>query len=1072
MKYYLFLGLLVFVSPVVASPKIDIQGTTVKIKAVRYEARFEGPSLAFFRNTTAAEDCLIGGGNPTLFVRLVKNNAPVTVRPDKSTRFVVKRTTPDTIRFTGKIVSSSGSISVSVDVRALDSELLMSGTASALGSLKGIASLGFTSGLTSKQGQIIVPTNGGMAFDCKGLRSGQSFEWPINWEAPLLLAQGQKGGMLVCAFDPFKHYKNAQIYPIEDSWNIALESENQAPFENQIKVTSLVWHFRPYSGGWRNGARIYKDWYAGIFKPSIQEDPVWAKEIRAEFHCGPDLTVPDTLVKNGIDPKQTMLYVPDWRTFGYDINYPDYTPRPDLAPFVEKAHKLGFKVMLHTNYFGVDPVSPHYPTFKPFQQKNKYSGEPLFWEWTMSEPNTKIAYINAASSLWRKFFVDKMVELVKRTGVDALHLDQTLCIINDKNGLIEGKNNAEGSLLLHKELKAALPDVVISGEGLDEVTSVHEGLAQRHVQGIDHVKGTFDKRLLSQCHPISAYLFGTRTKSYSYLGTPGPDSEQLYMAWCDAWRHWGVITGFGWPGSSLLEKLNGPATYAFDVIKTMQKYRLDPSMDGEWPEGVDMPYASQSAGNFAFVSAADGWSFSKLGADGRPVTDYARVLTGVESSKRQGTIPESISYDSERVSGLDTEKYYVYMPAPRDLSAFHIEMQDPGCRVTDWIVNQDIALARLDTGGVMLRFVELMASGKPFWQRPDGTRVNLTGEVSETTGSICMPRGNGLFMHPPWKDGKITEKGIFGLTGITFALDIPSNSTVTFVSDCAIDWGAAGKTDGAVFTVTAKSGNVQRSAEAVAVTTALSPLRLDLSEFAGKHVDLEITVGPGPKNDVSFDWGLLNNIKILRSESGDIACRVYWPSEMTHMVAPTYAPLGVMDADRKTDFRIKSGQSVMAVSYAPVQVSNTVSLLDLEQRDIAVVSGSDQSGFRKEMPLTKETETVGGVVKSSIFAHPPSNGMRIMNYFLTLPKGSNAALTGYAGLRANSKSEGVRYRIWKNGKELWSKHILPADGWVPIEVPLGEQSETPMMLTLITDSEGSHYFDWSTWVDPVLVITK
>jgi hypothetical protein len=95
-----------------------------------------------------------------------------------------------------------------------------------------------------------------------------------------------------------------------------------------------------------------------------------------------------------------------------------------------------------------------------------------------------------------------------------------------------------------------------------------------------------------------------------------------------------------------------------------------------------------------------------------------------------------------------------------------------------------------------------------------------------------------------------------------------------------------------------------------------------------------------------------------------------------------------------------------------------------------------------------------------------------VNYFLTLPKGSKAKLTGFAGLRANSKSTGVRFRVWKNGIELWTKSILPADGWVPMEADLGEQTDTPIMLTLVTDAEGSHYYDWSTWVDPVLTIIK
>ena len=90
-----------------------------------------------------------------------------------------------------------------------------------------------------------------------------------------------------------------------------------------------------------------------------------------------------------------------------------------------------------------------------------------------------------------RFFTEAMVELCRHTQADALHLDQTLCIYNDHNGRIDGLSMLQGSIQLHRQLREALPQVALSGEGLNEVTCRYEAFAQRHVWGLDHAQGHF-----------------------------------------------------------------------------------------------------------------------------------------------------------------------------------------------------------------------------------------------------------------------------------------------------------------------------------------------------------------------------------------------------------------------------------------------------------------------------------------------------------------------------------------------------------------------------------------------------
>ncbi|OGV78466.1 MAG: hypothetical protein A3K18_11140 [Lentisphaerae bacterium RIFOXYA12_64_32] len=93
----------------------------------------------------------------------------------------------------------------------------------------------------------------------------------------------------------------------------------------------------------------------------------------------------------------------------------------------------------------------------------------------------------------------------------------------------------------YRDLRQAIPDVALSGEGLDEVTYRHETFAQRHSWGLDFVEGTWDRRTLAMAHPISSYLLRPYTIIYGYLGCAPPTTDPLYAAWNEDYQNWGVI---------------------------------------------------------------------------------------------------------------------------------------------------------------------------------------------------------------------------------------------------------------------------------------------------------------------------------------------------------------------------------------------------------------------------------------------------------------------------------------------------------------------------------------------------
>jgi hypothetical protein len=83
-------------------------------------------------------------------------------------------------------------------------------------------------------------------------------------------------------------------------------------------------------------------------------------------------------------PKNTLFYLPGWNA-DYDAGYPTYRPHSDLGgetkfrSMIETLHGNGFRVMVHTNPWGIDPSHPEFAGFKDLLQ-TKEDGSPKGWQ--------------------------------------------------------------------------------------------------------------------------------------------------------------------------------------------------------------------------------------------------------------------------------------------------------------------------------------------------------------------------------------------------------------------------------------------------------------------------------------------------------------------------------------------------------------------------------------------------------------------------------------------------------------------------------------------------------------------
>ena len=83
---------------------------------------------------------------------------------------------------------------------------------------------------------------------------------------------------------------------------------------------------------------------------------------------------------------------------------------------------------------------------------------------------------------------------------------------------------------------------------------------------------------------------------------------------------------------------------------------------------------------------------------------------------------------------------------------------------------------------------------------------------------------------------------------------------------------------------------------------------------------------------------------------------------------------------------------------------------------------------------------------------------------MTLPR-APAVFRSWIGVRDGSQSTGVRFLVEVNGQEVARRRMLPGK-WESIEVDLSRWAGQPVVLGLVTDSDGPFSYDWAHWGEP------
>ena len=419
--------------------------------------------------------------------------------------------------------------------------------------------------------ELIAPVTGGQI-----LVNPDRYHYPRKWETPLVILQGQSGGVFVYSDDTQYRFKSLEYITEGENFALNFWEVPHAPFKAAKQITTATWRLNAYEGDWKMPALAYRQWMHEALQPADRSEmPAWVNDINVIIiHSNVDVDILAPLSRL-VDPEQTLIFLHQWRHRGHDGDLPNYTPdaiKPKFADFVKEAHRYGFKIMAHVNMIGVSEYHSFYAKFEKYQVRDPHTGEKTGWYWKDRHTNLgSHAFITPASSDYRKMFVDTLKNLWEHYQVDAFHLDISSPVYNDNNGLIDGLTYAEGNILLHQEIRAAIPGIILGGEGLNDVTFIHESFAQRFRIPATEIP-----------HPISSFLFSPYTISYGrFITNPDLRAEE-YQKYFPEYDVWDILLTIRIITAKDFREQRRPETFKlFELARERQNWRFgDVNSDG------------------------------------------------------------------------------------------------------------------------------------------------------------------------------------------------------------------------------------------------------------------------------------------------------------------------------------------------------------------------------------------------------------------------------------------------------------------------------------------------------------
>lgn len=1022
---------------------LEIKGSAVNVRSSTLAAAFNGPSLASLTNQVTGEQYISQPG-PALIGMDMQQPTGETMQPSGWKL----QPDPDTGQ-TVAVNTFSDSVSMATMTVGMDSandEIFL--RLEAHSSRPGVRGLFWgTQGLDLSTQRLVIPGQAGAYYDAQSTPAEVALDYPTHWEDGFVIYQGAQGSVLLYARDTTPVFKRLIATRDTGTLKLGLETFAQGPWSQATQVPKMEWRLKAFSGDWRPAADYYAQWSRNAW-PSPASDPGqdWVKQISTVIIVyNPDSVVLAPLAAR-LDPAKTLLYLVNWRSSGFDVNYPDYTPSDLTQPFIDAAHQLGFRVMLHVSLLGVSNTNPDYQTVSQYQMRDPESEALLTWPfgvWPGGVPPPgyaqTFAFISPASSTYRKLFLSRITPMIQLLHPDALHLDAGGAIVDDGNGLVEGMNSVQGIIELHKELRNAFPGLALGFESTTETLARYHSFAQRWVES-------------SPAHPIQTYLMGSQVHFYGFLDQPNPDDP-------DFPEHLRRYEGQGIQPTIRIESLQditaaGPITnQTLDLLKLWQTDGFVPDWQTGWNGDIFRYRGNQ--GTTAEVKATGPLVQLKVG----DTLEYQRVRNS-EQIQTDQCITNWPAYTSSTLIGLDPgREYWLESCTGRDTTLPHLTALPADVRV---------GIGTLITP--TYAYFELEPDQQPtydfvahFWQARQGTIYNLK-DVPLTNGSfvsvITPAVVGGKDMSPALLEVPASQT-LPGATFVEYDVPVPGSGTTQLQFATGI-LDAGTRSDGVTFVIWINGTEVWRQ---FVLPGSWNPASVDLTPYAGQTVKLRFITHPGPKLNAVDDLACWGGLQLVHPGPSSAQVSLVLPASSTTVSSTPNVTLQPAGASYQTSVAVPGKFAVFAnppaaVTSAQSLLSLPVSVFQAQQDGLPSSSGTGDNG-------TIAAVASGGVTLNTIKAFPATNGQAILTWAVHLPAQPLQLRLTY-GLADTSLTSvqysGVQFSVYVNGDRPWQVQDQLA-GWQQNTIDLSAYAGQDVCIRLVTDALGTNIFDLSYWAD-------
>jgi len=906
-------------------------------------------------------------------------------------------------------------------------------------------------GLDLQAARLVIPAAGGVVVDPRGTERELDYEWPGAWQAAALFVQGERGGFWLWTDDPALHFKRLRYRREGRTAALRFVTETDGPASAHQSFTSVTWRLAAYQGDWRGPAARYRALMERAYRltPLAGRRPEWARDIRFVLRVGRTLDLRDLeRLARDLPAARTLLYLPDWRTYGYDVHYPDYAARPEMAAWVKAAREMGFHVMAHLNFAGVNPAHPLRPDYDDLLLRYRSTGDLAGWYLDRPhDPTHQIVVLNVAYPRARRLLVERMAQAQREVGFDAIHLDYPV-LINSTQGRVNGLNALGGAAAYLRELQAAMPEVAIGTEG------IHEVLLGCSFAQVGEIFWNENERM-GAYHPVRSYLFSPFVHLYGHLGMPEPSTA--LPAYVDA-----AIVGLRLASLPTLpvhgdhiEWQSEGVDLALDLAGLWAHHDLQPDFDLAPAEA--MAWRGPDGFRAVLRREPEGWALRAPGHE--PVFLAA---TGVNALPASWVVSEWPAHDEQGAFALDPRRQYLARPADGDRAPAALARPEQPLVLETFYrgARRTVAQVRRWTATIW-RAADAMGDARRLMLVEGDLLPQAGGGSFIVHAAPCGgEQRTGIFAHPPWQ-GDAAGAATVG----EFTVALPDAEWLalrfaTGLADVVHDPALRSAGDGATFMVTVNGERVFSRHQAR--NGGWQEAEADLTRFAGTTITLRLITTPGPAGDTSYDWAHWSDARIESGDGGgglafDLISAAAAAATIPHAVGAKTVPYHY-------HFEAEGRSQWAALLYDVQQVLLPARLADLPFATAAVSEGlgRDRSVFGSGS--VGQTE-MRGLAMRAISGHTPTRGRTHLEWGLALPE-EPCRLRFHYGVRDGGES--VLFLVAVNGETLWHAPVPQPRGWEEAVVDLSPWAGQTVLLGLITDSDGANICDWAHWGEPTL----